>query len=157
MRSGPDVPREIRMSHELARWPTGPGRHQPDPLAVVQAHEAHRLCDVAVVTHDDCAIVDVQPAIVEEMHCQIDVGALLLGADYLRRAPVSDRLRERRSDPMAEEMPEVHLDLWTVTLQGAEIDVLSLGLRWIRGGARYSCREVLDYEDVVLGLEDLGE
>ena len=83
---GPDVPREIHVRHELAGRTARARCHQPDSLAVVLPHQAHRLGNVAVIAHDDRAVVGVEPAVVEQMHRKVDVRALLLGSDHLRRA-----------------------------------------------------------------------
>ena len=57
-----------------------------DPLPVMVPDQAHGLGDVAVVADHHRAVVGVEPAVVEQVYGQIDVRALLLGADHLRRA-----------------------------------------------------------------------
>ena len=91
------------------------------------------------------------------MHSEIDIRAFLLGPDHLRRAPVSLWLREWRTDGMAQEVSEIHLNLRPVAPQRAEIYVLSLGLRRVSGRTRNPCREVLDREYLVVRLEHLLE
>ena len=102
---------EIGVRHELARGMPRSRRHQADPFAVILLYEAHRFGDVAVVAHDDRAIVGVQPAIVEQVDRQIDVRALLLGPDHLDGALVGEWSGKRRAHLVAHEMPEIHLDL----------------------------------------------
>ena len=154
---GPDVPREVRMRHELARRLSGSRRHQSDPLAVILPDQAHRLGDVAVVADHHRAIVRVEPAVIEQVDGEIYVRALLLGADHLRGALVTGRLRERRAHLVAEEVPEIHLDLGPVASKSAEIDVLALGFRRVGGGARHPRREILDRQDIVMRLQDRCE
>ena len=66
-------------------------------------------------------------------------------------------MRERRVDPVAEEVPEIHLDLGPVTAKRTEVDILALRLGLVGGRPRRSRREVLDRENVVMRLEDLLE
>ena len=127
--AGPDIPREIRVRQELSRRFSGPRRHQPDPFSAVPAHESHGFGDIAVVAHHNAAVVDVQPTVIQQMHGEIDIRALLLGLDHLHRAQRPRRPCERRPDPVSQEMPEIHLDLGPVALERAQINVLTLGLR----------------------------
>ena len=121
------------------------------------AHETHGFGEVAVVTHHHSAVVSIEPAIVYEMHGEIDVGTLLLGPDHLHRAPFPHLLRKWRAYSVPHKMPEIHLHLLPKVLEGAEIDVLPLRLGLVGRRARDSCREVLDLEDVVMLLQDLFE
>ena len=69
----PDMPSEVRVRQELAGWAGHSGCRQADPLAMIPPHEAHPLGDVAVVGYDDGAIIDVQSAVVEQVHGEIDI------------------------------------------------------------------------------------
>ena len=108
---GPDMPREIRVRHELPGRPSRPRRHQPVSFTAVPAHQPHGFGDVAVVAHHDAAIVGIEPTVIQQMHREIDIRAFLLGPDHLNRALVSHRLRQRGTDPVSQKMPEVHLRL----------------------------------------------
>ena len=145
------------MPHELSGRTARAGRHQSDLLAAMLLHQAHGFGDVAVIAHHDRAVIRVQPPVIHQMHGEIDVRALLLCPDHIRRAAVSDRMRERRVDPVAEEVPEIHLDLGPVTAKRTEVDILALRLGLVGGRPRHSRREVLDRENVVMRLEDLLE
>ena len=150
----PDMPREVRVRQELSRRFSLPRRQQPDPFSAVSAHESHGFGDVAVVAYHNAAVVGVVPTVIQQMHGDIDVRALLLRLDHLHRALRPRWPCERRPDPVSQEMSEIHLDLGPVALERAQIDVLTLGLRLVRGRPRYSCREVLELDDVVARLED---
>ena len=105
----------------------------------------------AVVAHDNRAVVGVEPAVVQQMHGEVDVGALLLRLDDAYRALAPDRLCERGRDLMRQEVAEVNRDLGAVRLEGAEAELLALGLGRIVGRRRDPRREVFDREDVVVG------
>ena len=87
------------------------------------------------------------------MHGEIHVRALLLRPDHLRRALVSRRPRQRRADPVSQEMPEIHLDLGPVVLKRAQIDILALRFRGIGGRPGHARREILDRQYPMPGLE----
>ena len=65
---GPDTSREVRTAQELSGGLSAAGCHQSDPLGMLLPHQAHRFGNVAVIAHDDRAIVDIQPAVIQEMH-----------------------------------------------------------------------------------------
>ena len=88
------------------------------------------------------------------MHGEIDVGTLLLGPDHLDCVPPPHRPRQRRSDPVLEKMPEIHLYLWSEALERTEIEVLPLGLGLVSSTARDSSGEVLDLENAVMLLQN---
>ena len=121
------------------------------------SHQAHRLREITVVAHHDRAIVGVQPAVVQEMYCKIDVRPLFFGLDHLRRPRVSNRARQRHSNTVAQEVPEVDFHLGPIVLKRPKIDVLTLRLRGIGGRARHSRREILDPQDIVMRLQHLRE
>ena len=77
----------------------------------------------------------------------------------LRPAPprLPGRFGERRAHPVAQEVPEIHVNLGPVAPKGAEIDVLTLGFRRFGGGARHPRREILDRQDIVMRLQDRRE
>ena len=145
------------MRHQLTGRPNSSRRYQADPLVVVLPYQAHRFGDVAVVGDDHRAIVGVHPAVIQQMHGEIDVRAFLLGPDHLRHVLAPKRFRKRRPDLMAEEVAEVDFHPGPIMPQGAEIHVLPLGFRRIAGRARHPCREVLDRQNIVMGLQHLLE
>ena len=121
------------MCHELARWPSASRCHKSDPLIVMVFDKAHRFGNVTVVAHHHGAIVGVEPAVVEQMHGEIDVRAFLLGPNHLRRAPTRHRLGERCPNPVTQEMPKIHLDLGPVVAKDAEVHILALRLGLVSG------------------------
>ena len=118
------------------------------------AHETHGFGEVAVVAHHHPAPVCIEPAVVQEMHGEIDVGSLLLCLDHLRRPSAPQRLRQRYSDPVPEKVPLIHLLFRAEALECTEIDVLPLRLGLVGRGTGDSCGEVLDLEDVMMLLQD---
>ena len=153
----PDSPREVRVRPESNGRTSASRNHQADKLRMAPSHQAHRLREITVVAHHDRAIVGVQPAVVQEMYCKIDVRPLFFGLDHLRRPRVSNRARQRHSNTVAQEVPEVDFHLGPIVLKRPKIDVLTLRLRGIVGRARHSRREILDPQDIVMRLQHLRE
>ena len=131
--SRPDMSREVRVRHELLRGPARSPRHQPDPLAVMLPHEPHRLRDIAVVGHHPSAVIGIEPTVVQQMHGEIDVRALLDGLHDLRHALRPDRIHQGRANRVTWEVPEIPLDLGPVVLKSPEINILALRLDWSAG------------------------
>ena len=153
----PRTPRKVRMRHELPGRSASSRCDQPNPLRVMLPDETHRLGDVAVVGDDHRTVVGVQPGVVEQMHGEIDIGPFLLGLGDLRRSLFPHRVNERHSNLVAQKVPKVHLDLGPVGSQGAEVEILALRLRPVGRRGRHSRREILDRQDLVMGLKDPRE
>ena len=80
-----------------------PGVTNPIRLPRCRRTRPHGCGDVAVVAHHDAAVVGIEPTVIQQMHREIDIRALLLGPDHLNRALVSHRLRQRGTDPCVSE------------------------------------------------------
>ena len=61
------------MLPELLRQPAGARLHQAYAFPVTLAYKAHGLREVAVVAHDDRAVMGIEPGVVQEMHRKIDI------------------------------------------------------------------------------------
>ena len=48
------------------------------PPAMLLTHEAHGFGNVAIVAHHHSAVVRIEPAVVQQMHNEIDVGSLVV-------------------------------------------------------------------------------
>ena len=147
------MPRKVGMRQELPRWSSRAWRHQTDAFPPVSTHKPHGFGDVAVVAHHDSTVISIEPTVIQKMHREIDVRALLLLPHHFHRTLIAHRLSQRRPDPVPQEVPEVHLDLWPVVLERVQIHVLALRFRRIGVRSGYSRREVLDRQDAVVGLE----
>ena len=67
----PNLAREVRIRPPLNGRTSAFRDNQADKLRMVPSHPAHRLREIAVVAHDDRAVVGVQPAVVQEMTCKV--------------------------------------------------------------------------------------
>ena len=105
----------------------------------------------------ECSCPGWGQAVVEQMHGEIDIGPFLLGLGDLRRSLFPHRVNERHSNLVAQKVPKVHLDLGPVGSQGAEVEILALRLRPVGRRGRHSRREILDRQDLVMGLKDPRE
>ena len=98
---------------------------------MVPPHQAHRFGNITVIADDDGTIVSVKPAVVQQMYCQIDIGAFLFRPEHFRRTLVSYRLHKWSLNPVPEKVPEVYLYLGTMPPKGSQINVLTLRLRLV--------------------------
>lgn len=85
---------------------------------MVVPDEPRRLGNVTIVTDYDRTVIGVQPAIVQEVHGEIDIRTFFLGLDYGCRALLPDGMCERHGYRMAQKMPEVYLHLRPMVAKG---------------------------------------
>ena len=73
---------------------------------VMEANQSHGFSEVAVVGYDYRAIVDIQPRIIEQMDCQIDVRSFFFSLqNSYGRCLTRRRTGERRAHFMRKKVP----------------------------------------------------
>ena len=91
------------------------------------SHKAQSLGYIAVVGNNCCAVIGIQPAVIQQMHSEVYIRTLFLCPENFHLLSLSNRAHKRRPNLVRQETSVKHLYMGPKVLQTAEIYILPLG------------------------------